>query len=215
MNTEAFYSRLLPFLPGCPEPLIDQAIMDAAAEMAMATQADYSIERPIALVDGKRSYYIFGSSGVEVDLVREVYCGARELQHKTTTQLGDALPNWQTAESSEPTYYNTIGEPGTISVYPLPRNVQAGATIVAVVSWRPGMLATAIPDTLGKQYYMEIVDGAKSKLMLMPGDRKWANEKLGLLAGKKFEDGKNDAMLRALHQGAAGSLSVRARRFGS
>ncbi len=213
MSPEQLYSRILPYVIGCPEPMVDQAIMDATAEFAGYTQADYSIEETVALRDGQRAYYVFGSSGIQPDLVRNVWCNKRELTHVTTTQLFDVLPDWQTAEASEPVYYNGSGELGQINVYPLPRNIPQGLSLRVEVSWKPGLVGRVIPDAIGMEYGREIAEGAKAALMLMP-DRKWTNERQGAMAMKKFDDAKVEARLKAIHQNAAGSLSVRPQNFG-
>jgi len=213
MTPSQLYSRILPFVPGCPEPTVDQAVMDAVIEFADRTQAIFTTSTPVPLVDGRSTYYVFGDYGLEPDLIRGVYVGPRELTHATQSRLHDLIPSWQTAESSEPTVYTTFEESGSITVYPKPRNVNGGALTI-VATWSPGLDATSFPDELGRRYFRDLAEGAKARLMMMP-DRKWTNPQLGAICQGKFDSGISDARIEAIHAKGAGSIVVRQRQFGS
>lgn len=212
MSPSALYSRILPFVPGCPEPTVDQAVMDAATEFAERTQLIFTIEAPISLVDGVSTYSVTPVSGISVSLIRHVYCGARELDAVTPSGLQDQLPTWQASSSSEPTKYSCFGEPGTITVYPTPQRVSTEKLRI-VASWEPTFGATQIPDELVTGYARDIVEGAKARLMMIP-ERKWTNLQLAGIAEGKFEAAVAEGKIKAIHAKAAGSLHVRPRKFG-
>ena len=212
MSPSALYSRILPYVPGCPDPAVDQAVMDAATEFAERTQLLFTIEAPIPLVNGVSTYSVTTVTGIAVSLIRHVYCGTRELDPVTPSSLHDQLPAWQTSESSEPTHYSCFGEPGTITVYPAPQRVSTEALRI-VASWEPAFGATQLPDELVTGYARDIVEGAKARLMLMP-DRKWTNLPLAGLAQNNFEAGVAEGKIKAIHSKAAGSVFVRPRKFG-
>lgn len=213
MSPSALYSRILPYVPGCPEPTVDLAVMDAATEFAEKTQIVFKAESPIALVEDRSTYYVFPDSAVETDLITNVFCGDRQLDLVTPTSLHDQVPGWETAESSEPTHYSTFGEPGSITVYPKPKNV-SGQSLRVFASWVPSFGATSIPDELGRGYVRDIVEGAKARLMMIP-ERKWTNLQLAAAAQAQFERGIVDARIKAIHGKAAGTIVVRPRQFGS
>lgn len=212
MKPSKLYSRILPYVTGCPEPMVDQALLDAAAEFAERTQILFTIESPIPLVEGRASYVVFPDFGVGVDMIQAVYCGPRELRRATPSSLQDELPDWQTAKSSEPTHFSCFSDPGTIEVYPTPTNVQ-GATLRIQAAWAPGLHSEDIPDDMATRFYRDLVEGAKARLMAMP-DRKWTNLPLAGVARGNFESGVVDARIKALHANAAGSITARPQRFG-
>ncbi len=214
MNPSKLYSRILPHVQGCPEPLVDQAVIDTAIDFAQRTQIVFTTSRPVPLIDGKSTYYVYGDYGLEADLITGVFIGSRELTLASSpAALHDLMPGWATAEASEPTVYSCFGEEGSITVYPKPLNSN-GAAMQIIATWAPGMDATTIPDELGRGYFAELVEGAKAKLLSM-ADRKWSNPAQAGLAAQKYESGVVDARIRAIHGKAAGSVVVRPRQFGS
>ena len=212
MTPSQLYSRVLPYVPGCPETMVDQALLDAASEFAEASQIIFCEERPITLVNGRSTYRIAPGSDIGVDMVRGVFCGTRELRMVTPTSRHDEVPDWQTSKSSEPTHYGTFEEPDSITVYPRPDAVN-GATIVVQATWAPGFGSTTIPDDMGRRFYRELVAGAKAILMMMP-DRKWTNPQLGAMARNEFEAGVAEARIKAIRGNAAGTITARPQRFG-
>lgn len=212
MSPSQLYSRVMPYVAGCPEPTVDQAILDAAIEFAERTQIVFTHEAPITLVNGQSTYYVFPEFGLDVDMVQGVHCGTRELIRVTPNSLHDEVPDWQTSISSEPTHFSTFVSPGEITVYPKPASVN-GAKLRVMATWAPTMTATSIPDELGKRFFRDLVEGAKARLMLMP-DRKWSNPQLGAVAQNAFDSGVVDARIKALHGNAAGTITARPRRFG-
>lgn len=213
MSPSALYSRILPYVAGCPEPTVDQAVIDAATEFAEKTQILFKAEAPIPLVDGRSTYYIHPEFAVEPDLITSVFCADRELDLVTPTSLHDRVPGWETAESSEPTHYSTFGEPGSITVYPRPRNT-SGQKLRVFASWVPSFGTTSLPDELVRGYSRDIVEGAKARLMLIP-DRKWTNLQMAGICQGKFDGGIAEARIKAIHGKAAGTIVARPRQFGS
>lgn len=212
MTPSQLYSRIAPFVQGCPEPTIDQAVMDAVTEFAERTQIAFSQEAPIPLRDGVSTYHVFPLAGLDIAMVRHVFCRTRELRKVTPTSLHDAIPDWQTISSSEPTHYGTFEEPGAITVYPKVRDPN-GATLVVMAAWQPAFGATSFPDDIGRRFYRDIVEGAKAHLLLMP-DRKWTNPALAGVARANFEAGIADARIKAIHSNSAGTITARPQRFG-
>ena len=195
--------------------MVDQAVIDAAVELAEFSQSIFEASPAIRLIDGKSTYSIFDGTGLELDLVRAVIGpGGRELTPVSSPgHLQDVMPNWQNDASNEPTHYSAWSAPESLTVYPRPERLEAGASIRVYGTWKPGISSTSFPDGFGRSYYQAIVEGAKSRLMLMP-DRKWSNPQLAAVSEKKFRDGMIDAKNEAVHGKVAGSIRVRPARFG-
>lgn len=212
MTPSQLYSRILPYVQGCPEPIVDQAVMDAVTEFAERSQASFTLESPIPLVDGKSTYYVFPDFGLSTDLIRHVYCGLTELRQCTPSTLRDEVPNWEVATAAVPTHYTCYGDAGEITVYGRPLNSN-GASLRVIASWSPTLTAKAFPSALGERYGRDIAEGAKASLMMI-ADRKWTNLKMAGIAREKFENAIVDARLLAIHANAAGTITARPQRFG-
>lgn len=211
MQPSAFLSRVLTDTPGCPDVLALQAIVDAAVELFEYTDAWVLTSDPIRLSSLEDTYEPDAVTGARIGRIKHVWCGARELRFKTSSGLADALPDWQTARSSEPTYY-TSPDGKSVRVHPMPFAVN-GATITIEASYIPkddmsGSAAPIIPDDLGIKYRDTIIAGAKARLMAVP-ERKWSNERLAGYYQGKFDDGKATARIEAMHAGQPGTLTVR------
>lgn len=212
MTPADLYSRILPHVPNCPTPAVDQAVMDTAIEFADKTQIEFDIEAPIVLVNDQAEYSIVEAVGLRVSLVRHVYAPLWELDPVTPSQLQDRLRDWQSATSSDPVAYKAWPDPNVLTVYPTPRNV-TGQTLRVIASWKPARNAAAFADRLGEDYMDPLVAGALARLMRMP-DQKWTNFQLAGLHQTTFNDGVVEARADAIHAKAAGSLRVRPRQFG-
>lgn len=211
MIPSQLYSRILPWVPGCPEPTVDQAVMDSVIEFCDRTQIDVRVDEQIELQEGVSDYEVFGDDDVEQDLVRGVYGPNGEITSVTPARLQDLLPDWQTGESTIPVYYGTWFTPGSITFWPRPN--QTGVLVRVASSWKPALEATSFPDSFGRQYFQTLVEGAKAKLMSMP-ERKWTNLQLAGVHQMKYDAGIADARAVALHGRSAGTLVARPQAFG-
>ena len=216
MQPSAFLSRVLTDTPGCPDVLALQAIVDAAVELFEYSDAWVITSDPIRLSSLEDTYEPDSVQGARIGRIKNVWCGARQLRFKTPSGLTDVLPDWQTARSSEPTYY-TSPDGSSVRVHPMPFAVN-GASITIEASYIPrddmsGSVSPTIPDALGIKYRDTIVAGAKARLMAVP-ERKWSNERLAGYYQAKFDDGKATARIEAIHAGQPGTLTVRPLLFG-
>ncbi len=213
MTPSDLYSRILPHVPNCPTPLVDQAVMDTAIDFASETQIDFNIEAPIALANGQDSYSITEATGMKVDQVRHVYGPLWELEPVTPSQLQDRLQDWQTNQASDPRFYRTWPDANTIVVYPTPQNVTT-QTLRVIAAWKPARTATAFPDKLGEDHFDALVAGALSRLMLVP-ERKWTNPQMAGVHAGAYNTARVNARIEAIHAKTVGTIRVRPRQFGS
>ena len=217
MQASAFLSRVLPDVPGCPDVLALQAVMDAAIEIFEETQIwAPPAGSPVTLQNAVSDYGPTIPAGARVGRIKSVWCGTRQLDKRTPGNLSDVLPDWQTAKSSEPTYY-TLVDTDTIRVYPMPDSV-TGASITIHASYVPlddlsGHSNPTIPDEYGVRYRDAIVAGAKARLMIVP-DRKWSNERLAGYYKTQFDNALAEIKTHAIHAQLPGTITVRPRAFG-
>lgn len=217
MLPSAFLSRVLPDVPGCPDVLATQAVMDAAIAIFEETQIwAPPVASSITLQNSVNDYAPTAPAGARVGRIKSVWCGAREVDERTPGNLSDVLPDWQTAKSSEPTYYTLVNQ-STIRVYPMPDSVN-GASIAIHASFVPlddmsGYATPTIPDEYAIRYRDAIVAGAKASLMIVP-DRKWSNERLAGFYKTQFDNALAEIKTHAIHAQLPGTITARPRSFG-
>lgn len=212
MKIEDFYKFVSFELPGCPEELMRQAIVYTAKDFCSRTHAWNVFMDPIRLVDDVAEYeleYPYGSKPVAA---MAVWIGARKLDPITSNQLADALPDWQTAKSNEPRFYNAAKLDSAITVYPTPINSTAELTMR--VALEPRLDSAQLPDMLLEKYADAIASGAKARLMVMP-NKQWSAPANGVAYKAAYEGAVVEARIEVIHDGVPGTIRVRPRRFGA
>lgn len=212
MTLDQFMPFMLVELPGCPDPLIRQALLRAAEEFCRRTSAWNEIQEPIQLVAGVRDYDLDVPPGARVCAVLSVHVGSQALAPANAATLQRRVPGWMTAEATEPAFYNLVPDRDLLSVYPMPSEY-ASASMTVRAAYAPRFDAGSLPDFLGQRYLDAITGGAKAILMLMP-TKLWSNPALAAYGRKQFDDALVDAMAEELHGRTVGSVGLQPRGFG-
>lgn len=213
MKLDDFLPHLLPELPGCPDALVKQQLLFGIIEFCTETHAWNEIQDPITILDRQNEIDVETPRDARIVAVKDVWASNRKLRPVTMDQLFERIPNWQTAESTEPVYYNASVDYRTIRIFPSPIG-QAGQrnTLTMRVAYAPTMSATTFPDELGIKYWDHLQAGAKSRLMMVPG-KSWTNLQMAAVYKQQFEDGILKAKISAIHDRVQGSVSVRPHPF--
>lgn len=213
MNLDDFLPHLLTELPGCPDTLVKQQLLFAIIEFCQETHAWNEVQDPIQVLNSQYEIDIETPRDARIVAVKDVWASSRKLRPVTMPQLFEVMPNWQTAEGTEPTYYNASIDYRTIRIFPKPIGQEdARATLTPRVAYAPTLTATTFPDELGIKYWDYLIAGAKSRLMLMPG-KSWSNAALSAYNKQLFADGILKAKISAIHDRVEGSVSVRPHPF--
>ena len=213
MKVEDFFPYVLVDVLGCPDPSLRIAIVSAAAEFCRETLAWTEVQDPILLENGVSSYEMDTPLQAYASTVRSAYVGARPLTPITPDVLRTAMPDWATAQSTEPVYFNQTVERGFITVYPTPYAVTTQALSVTA-AFVPTIAATSLPDFLGQRHVDVIASGAKARLMMTPLTA-WSNPSLAAYHRQLFDAGVIDARISEAHGRVPGSLRAQSRKFGS
>lgn len=211
MKLDDFFEYILPEVIGCPDPTLRSAVRLAAIDFCRETLAWTEIQDPLALIDGEPNYDIDVPTGAFAYTVRDVWLGNRRLTPKTMAAMQDAMPQWATASSNEPIYYNAAIERGQIRVFPTPAN--STGSLVIRTAYVPTIACTTLPDFLGQRHLDVIASGAKSRLMLIPG-QPWSNPQQGAYYQTRFPDGVIASRIEEAHDRVPGTITVRPRAFG-
>lgn len=157
----ALYPDILPYVPGCPDPMLDQEIRRAAREFFERARAWDDWLASITTLANVRSYTITAPTDAEVYRV------------KKATLDGQPLPVeiWREQDTEPETVEGVDKRVVTHDrrVLVLARNPAAGQVLKVQVALMPTRSAATIPDALLDQYGDAIAEGAKYRLMRVPG----------------------------------------------
>jgi hypothetical protein len=213
MKFDDFYPYIAPEVLGCPDPIMRNAVNLAAIDFTRETLCWTELQSPIKLVENTPDYELDIPAGAYMTTVRDVWCGARRLAPKTMAEIQEALPDWQTSTSSQPSFYNQGVDRGSIRIYPTPASLTGAETIVVRAAYVPTAAATTLPDFLGQRHLDVISSGAKSRLMFM-SSAPWANKDMAVFYKQVFDDGVIKSKIDEAHDRVRGSISVKPRTFG-
>lgn len=212
MKFDDFYPLILPEVPGCPDITVQKALVMAAIDFCRETLAWTEVQDALPLVNNVQDYEIDVPSGAYLVTVRDVWIGSRRLQPKGLSDMYTALPDWQTAATNMPMFYNQAVDRGSLRLYPMPGNITTEALVVRA-AYAPLVSATSIPDFIGQRHMDVLCSGAKARLLLM-STAVWANQAAGMYHKQIFDDGVIKSRIEEAHDRVRGSISVSPRRFG-
>lgn len=207
MNVSDIVPFIAPEVPGCPDALIKQALVQTAIEFCTETLAWQEIQDPVSVSDGQNLLDVDVPRDSRIVVVRDIWASNRKLRPVTMPQLFELIPNWQTATGSEPTYYNASADWQSIRIYPIPLEAN-NAKLTMRVAYTPTLAATTLPDEICTKYLDGLLGGTKSRLMLMPG-KAWSNVQMAAAYRTQFADQMLKAKIDDMHDRVQGSLSVR------
>ena len=216
MKIEDLYPYVLADLPGCPDETLRQAFVMTAIDFCQKTHAWNEIADAVQLVDGVSDYDIDYHSGAIAETVLGVWCGNQELVPKTISELNDELPDWETAVSTRPLYYNSPADWGSIRVFPRPSGLAdllPRPTITLRGVFIPRMTATDLPNFMADRFLDCITAGVRGRLMMQPR-KTWTDAQLGAYFKGQYEELRTDARITVLADRVPGVTRVRPVRFG-
>lgn len=158
-----FYRYITMDVPGCPLPVVDQAIVDTAIEFCTRTGAWKSWTGPVTTVANIAEYDIDIPAGAIVRQVEAVAVGTKQLGAISDLLETGAMPNWQD-NSGQPTQATYDDENKVVRVIPTP--TLGNETMRFLVSFIPTYNATTVPDVLLQRYARGFGAGVKAALQL-------------------------------------------------
>ncbi len=211
MKTSDLIRFIAPELPGCPDVLINQALVQSAIEFCTETLAWQEIQDPLIVIDKQNLLDVEVPRDARIVTVRDIWASNRKLRPVTMPQLFELMPNWQTATGSEPTYYNASVDWQSIRIFPIPMEANR-AKLTMRVAYAPTLTATTLPDEICTKYLDGLLGGTKARLMVMPG-KTWTNAQMAAVYRAQLNDQMLKAKIDDLHDRVQGSLSVRPHPF--
>lgn len=160
----AFYPRILPFLPGCSEPMVDQVLVNSAIEFAEASLTLRQNLDPFKTTAGITQYDLDPpTKNHEINRIMGVTLDGKELH----PGLFEAIRNDLPTDTAKPRgfYSDRTDNVFTLKLSPPP---DGKYTVVVAVNLRPARGATQLDDDLYNIWIDPIVSGAIARAMQIP-----------------------------------------------
>ena len=204
----AFYPRILPYLPQCPEPIVDQVLVNSAIEFAENSLTLRQNLDPFRTVVGKVDYDLDPpSTQHDINRVMGVTLDGRELR----PGLFEAIRNDMPTATAIPRgfYTDRTDNVFTLRLTPPPDKAY---TVLVSVTLRPSRSATQLDDDMYNIWIDPIVSGAIARAMQIP-DQPFTNfaraQELLASAAKQTNSSRVEGQYGLIR----GSMRVRTRSF--
>lgn len=191
-----FHPYVLPDVPGCPEPLLDQALRETAREFCTRTKVWTEWRDPFSASGNQRVFEFDADAGSEV-----VAAVSASVNGEPYSVFGShKLPaGWQDEANGCVKDHTLIHiNSKEFVLYPKPN---AGESIVIELALRPTMTATGVGDVVFEEFTESIAWGTKYRLWTKPG-RPWTNPQSAVQAKVEYESGVHAAANQAWRQSA-------------
>lgn len=207
---EAFLSRVLPDVTGCPELVALQAIKDAAIEFCEKSHVYQQDLDPMTAIKAISEYDLEAPTGYVVARVMSAWFNNEKLEPAAPDMLRVPDAYRLTAGQSQPKFYFQKTAK-TVTLLPVPdQNTPSAITIRAAL--KPSRISESVDDEIYEEYAEVIAHGAKYRLMLSPG-KSYSNQANAAVEKGLFESGINKARARANSGYVRSTMSVKLRRI--
>lgn len=203
-----FFPRILPYLPGCSEPLAAQFLLDSAIEFcsnSLVLRQNLDVFRTVVgitqydLDPPTAQHSINRVMGVTLDNI-ELRPGMAEIVHND-------LPT----DKAKPRAFYTDRTDSVFTLFltPPPDGVY---TVEVAVVLRPARTATTLDDDLYNIWINPVVDGAIAKAMMVP-DQPFSNPAQAGYLQMSVAKKTNTSRIEGNYGFIRGSMTVRSRPF--
>ena len=213
-NFSDIVNRLLPSVPGCPTPVVENYVRDAAIEACERTLA-WRYEQPrIRLTVGGHDYEFEYPAGSEIHAFITATVNDETLIPVTLDKMYDLYPRWpnQPVENRAKPRYITQLDPDHFSVAPVPDG-DTTYDVRMIVCLKPLRTADSMDKTVLDELENVIMHGALQHLLLLP-DNSWSDRELASYHAKQFAFKLSERRARANLGAGRASMRVQGQPFG-
>lgn len=204
----AFFPRIMPYLPGCSEPLVAQSLLNAAIEFCEATNVLRQNLDPFNTVVGQVQYDLDPpSSQHNICRVMSVNVDGKEMSPGMAEVIRNDLPT----QNSMPRgfYTDRTDSSFTLMLSPPPDKIYP---VIVNVALRPAITATQLEDDLYNIWIDPLVNGAIARCMMVP-DQPFTNYPMAQQLLKTAESQTTNSRIEGNYGLIRGSMRVRSRSF--
>lgn len=169
----AAYSSLvkevLPFVPFCPDSLVEQQLRSATIEFCERSKAYVLDMDPFNTVAGVYEYDFDVPTGTEVHQILYMTYDGKDMDPISPRSLELNYPDWRDRTGTPHVYLQK--NPTTFWVVPVPSGTDQ---VIASVALKPTRTSNNIDTTISNQYRDAIIYGTLYRLLRMP-NREWSD----------------------------------------
>ena len=169
----AAYSSLvkevLPFVPFCPDSLVEQQLRSATIEFCERSKAFVLDMDPFNTVAGVYEYDFDVPTGTEVHQILYMTYDGKDMDPISPRSLELNYPDWRDRTGTPHVYLQK--NPTTFWVVPVPSGTDQ---VIASVALKPTRTSNNIDTTISNQYRDAIIYGTLYRLLRMP-NREWSD----------------------------------------
>lgn len=198
-----FYKLTRLHVPGCPTPILDDAILRSAEELCEKAMVWRAWLASVTTTNADRTYTLSALSGARIVKVHQLLLAGKELApYSPDEAMAHGIEYFEAADVTEEAYVMTSPED-----IMLLKNPGDGAALRAYVQMAPDTALTNLPASVVRAWERGISAGALSRLFEMEGETWYRPNRIGPERAK-FEEAIGDARSAMAH--AFGRGRVRA-----
>ena len=170
---EAFMKDVLPYVPGCPDTVVENALRSSTIELCEKAAVYTKELDTITTVAGSYEYEFGQPTGTKVDkIIWGIYDG-KDLEAITPRMLESRKPKWRESNNTATPEYFLQLSPYLFWLIPVPDTTKASG-IIMNVSLKPSRSSNNILTQVADDYRDGIIFGALWRLLRMP-QRDWSD----------------------------------------
>jgi len=170
-----FFPYVQPYVPGCPEVVIESHLQEAAAEFAMRSSVWRVVIDRDFTSKSTPDYKISVPNGTVLENILHLNMDGLRLQRVTDKHYSIPLDDRGKAILGRPMKYAVVGD-DTVQFFPTPDKTY-GFEGLAVV--KPKLTATGVEDFIFETHGRTIAAGAISRIAGIP-NKEWSNSELAM-----------------------------------
>ena len=205
---DAFLPEAAPLVPGCPNPVIVNAVRNAAIEFCTETLAWQETQDAFSATSAEFPLTLDAPSGARVVQVVSMTVEGAPVDPVAEDLLDQTVPGWRTQTGS-----GVLGfyqpDDVTVSTYPLP---ETALTFRLRVAYSPTRAASSMNADIAQRHMESIVAGAAARLMDMPA-QPWTNAVQAEVYRMRFGRAIHNLRVAVNKSRTRAELQVRMRRF--
>lgn len=183
-----FYPYVLPYLPGCPEVVIETHLKEAAADFCAESEVWRLTIDPDYTSKNTADYKIDVTSGTLLENILSFYVNGAPLTRVTDRHFSIPINQDGSAVKGSPIYISILDD-DSVRMYPTP---DGKYTFTGVVVLKPKLSATGVEDFIYDAHGRAIASGAIARLAEIP-NKEWSNPELSLQHRFEFNRGITNA----------------------
>jgi len=186
-NITKWTPKIAPYVPFCPDPVIEEYIIDTLRDFCQFTRLwDENELTAIDIVEDTATYALTSASG-DIVCVDYVEVDGVPIHPVSVDELNKRGVLWRDLDASRSSRYIVGMDDNITLVYTPNEDVDAGLSVW--VSLKPLEAATTVEDFLWNQFKDIISDGVRAALLGIK-NRPWSDLQESLLRQELYEAGR-------------------------